>query len=116
MQTNRVLCVEDDTDTRDMLKKMLNMSDFEAVVAPDVYSALQMMERKRFSLYVLDDGLQYLQYSINEPYISLIGYKLYLTYMFIWHKVVENRVRLLFSQLLWNLPVHLKSTAKPRRS
>ena len=58
MQTNRVLCVEDDTDTRAMLRKMLNMSDFETVVAPDVYAALQMMEREQFSLYVLDGGLR----------------------------------------------------------
>src|SRR5689334_5242551 len=58
MLTSRILCVEDDADTRALLKKMLDMSDLEAVVAPDVYSALQMMERERFSLYVLDGGLR----------------------------------------------------------
>lgn len=35
MTAKRVLCVEDDVDTRDMLKTMLGQSDFEAAVAPD---------------------------------------------------------------------------------
>jgi DNA-binding response OmpR family regulator len=58
MLANRILCVEDDADTRALLKKMLDMSDLEAAVVPDVYIALQMMERERFSLYVLDGGLR----------------------------------------------------------
>jgi len=58
MLTNRILCIEDDANTRNLLKKMLTMSDFEAAVAPDVYTALQMMERERFSLYILDGGLR----------------------------------------------------------
>ena len=39
MQSKRVLCVEDDADTRDMLKIKLDLSDFEAVVAPDIEAA-----------------------------------------------------------------------------
>ena len=58
MSANRVLCVEDDEDTRDMLKTRLILSDFEAVVAPDMDAALRLMERERFSLYVLDSELQ----------------------------------------------------------
>jgi two-component system, OmpR family, phosphate regulon response regulator OmpR len=58
MQAKRVLCVEDHEDTRDMLKTKLGLSDFEAVVAPDMESALRLMERERFSLYVLDGGLR----------------------------------------------------------
>jgi two-component system phosphate regulon response regulator OmpR len=58
MQAKRVLCVEDDADTRDMLKLMLRFSDFEAVAAPDTDAALRLMERERFSLYVLDGGLR----------------------------------------------------------
>jgi len=58
MQTKRVLCVEDDADTRDMLKFKLGLSDFEAVVAPDMDAALRLMERERFGLYVLDGGLR----------------------------------------------------------
>ena len=58
MPTNRVLCVEDDKDTRDMLKTKLGLSDFEAVVASDLGAALRLIERERFDLYVLDGGLR----------------------------------------------------------
>ncbi|HEX7316296.1 MAG TPA: response regulator [Pyrinomonadaceae bacterium] len=58
MPAYRVLCVEDDEDTRDMLKTKLRLSDFEAVVAPDTGTALRLMERERFDLYVLDGGLR----------------------------------------------------------
>jgi two-component system phosphate regulon response regulator PhoB len=58
MTANRVLCVEDDADTRDMLKFKLGLSDFEAVVASDMGTALRLMKRERFSLYVLDGGLR----------------------------------------------------------
>jgi DNA-binding response OmpR family regulator len=49
MQLKRVLCVEDDADTRDMLKFKLGLSDIEAVVAPDVDAALRLLEREQFS-------------------------------------------------------------------
>ena len=58
MPVYRVLCVEDDEDTRDMLETRLGLSDFEAVVAPDMGAALRLMERERFDLYVLDGGLR----------------------------------------------------------
>ncbi|MDT5157145.1 MAG: two-component system, OmpR family, phosphate regulon response regulator OmpR [Acidobacteriota bacterium] len=58
MPVNRILCVEDDDDTRELLKTKLDFSDFEAVVAPDADSALRLMERERFSLYILDGGLR----------------------------------------------------------
>ena len=58
MPANRVLCVEDDADTRDMLKTKLGLSDFDVVVAPDMEAALRLMERERFGLYVLDGGLR----------------------------------------------------------
>lgn len=57
MLANRVLCVEDDADTRSLLKTMLGFSDFEAVVAPNVDAALRLMEREQFNLYLLDGGL-----------------------------------------------------------
>jgi DNA-binding response OmpR family regulator len=63
MQAKRVLCVEDDEDTRDMLKTLLGYSDLEAaVVAPDMDAALRLMEHERFDLYALDGGLR----SVNE--------------------------------------------------
>ena len=58
MQAKRVLCVEDDEDTRHMLKTMLGFSDLEAIVAPDADAALQLMDSEQFRLYVLDGGLQ----------------------------------------------------------
>jgi DNA-binding response OmpR family regulator len=58
MQANRVLCVEDDEDTRALLKTMLGYSALEAVVTPDASAALRLMERERFSLYLLDGGLR----------------------------------------------------------
>jgi two-component system phosphate regulon response regulator OmpR len=58
MPAKRVLCVEDDADTRNMLKTKLRLSDFDAVVAPDMEAALRLMERERFSLYILDGGLR----------------------------------------------------------
>lgn len=58
MTANRVLCVEDDADTRDMLETMLGYSGLAGFVAPDVGAALRLMERERFDLYVLDGGLR----------------------------------------------------------
>jgi DNA-binding response OmpR family regulator len=58
MPAKRVLCVEDDEDTRYILKTMLGFSDLEAVVAPDADAALRLMECERFGLYVLDGGLR----------------------------------------------------------
>ena len=58
MTVNRVLCVEDDEDTREMLKTMLGHSDLEGVGAPDVGAALRLMGRERFDLYLLDGGLR----------------------------------------------------------
>ena len=58
MQAHRVLCVEDDEDTRDMLKTMLGFSDLEGVGAPNVGVALRLMEHQRFDLYILDGGLR----------------------------------------------------------
>jgi DNA-binding response OmpR family regulator len=58
MPANRVLCVEDDADTSDMLKTKLGLSGFEACVARDMEAALRLIEREEFSLYVLDGGLR----------------------------------------------------------
>jgi two-component system phosphate regulon response regulator OmpR len=58
MPAKRVLCVDDDADTRDLLTMMLGFSDFEAVAAPDADAALRLMARERFGLYVLDGGLR----------------------------------------------------------
>lgn len=54
MPIKRILCVDDDESLRDLLTTLLGLSDLEAVSTPDVGSALRMMERERFSLYVID--------------------------------------------------------------
>ncbi|MET0625495.1 MAG: response regulator [Pyrinomonadaceae bacterium] len=56
MPANRVLCVDDDADIRDMLKTRLCLSNFEAVLAPDADAALRLIGRERFNLYVIDGG------------------------------------------------------------
>ena len=53
--------------------------------------------------------IPYTKYNVDMKYI------LHLTYIHGWYKVTVNRVRLLPSQLLWNFPDHLKSTAQQRR-
>lgn len=58
MPAKRVLCVEDDADTRDMIKTKLDLWEIEAVVVPDIEAALRLMERERFGLYVIDGGLR----------------------------------------------------------
>ena len=58
MPTERILCVEDDADTRTLLTTMLGFSDLEAVSVPGVEEALPLMKDERFSLYVLDGGLR----------------------------------------------------------
>ena len=58
MPDKRILCVEDDADTRDMLKFKLGLFDFQVVVAPDMETAFRLMEGERFCLYVLDGGLR----------------------------------------------------------
>jgi DNA-binding response OmpR family regulator len=58
MPANRVLCVEDDADTRTLLDFMLGLTDLDAVTAPDMDAALRLMALERFNLYVLDGGLR----------------------------------------------------------
>src|SRR6185369_11779310 len=54
----------------------------------------------------------YLPHTTHNVYARYI---LQLTYIHGSHKVAVNRVRLLPSQLLWNFPDHLKSTAPQQR-
>jgi two-component system response regulator MprA len=53
----RILCVEDDPDTCELLTTMLGHHGFEAVCVPDVSAALSLMEKEEFRLYVLDGQL-----------------------------------------------------------
>jgi two-component system phosphate regulon response regulator PhoB len=53
-QAKRILCVDDDQDTRDLLTTMLGSSGLEAICVRDVAGALRLMETGRFSLHVLE--------------------------------------------------------------
>ena len=57
MPTKRILCVDDDESTCELLTTMLGLSDLEAVGVSDVNEALRLMETEQFSLYVLDGQL-----------------------------------------------------------
>ena len=53
----RILCVDDDEDTCQLLTLLLGNSGFEAVCVPDATTALRLMAREQFRLYILDGQL-----------------------------------------------------------
>ena len=53
----RILCVDDDEDTRQLLTTLLGFADLEAVAVRTVAEALRLMEEERFGLYVIDGQL-----------------------------------------------------------
>ena len=53
----RILCVEDDPDTCELLTVTLAHHGFEAVCVPEVSAALSLMGKEKFRLYVLDGQL-----------------------------------------------------------
>jgi DNA-binding response OmpR family regulator len=54
MPTNRILCVDDSDDIRELLRVVLGYSGFEAVGASNASEARMLMERERFGLYIID--------------------------------------------------------------
>lgn len=56
-QSKRVLCVEDDPDTCEMMSLLLNTHGYEVTVATSVDDALELSRRGGFDLYVLDNWL-----------------------------------------------------------
>ena len=54
MPARRILCVDDDEDTCDLLKAMPGMADLDVVAVPDAAEALRLIAGERFDLYVLD--------------------------------------------------------------
>lgn len=50
----RILCIDDNEDICLMLTTLLGRSDLEAICVADVTEALRLMERERFSLYIVD--------------------------------------------------------------
>lgn len=53
----RILCVDDDGDTRALLAHLLEYSDLKAVAVQDTKAALLLMEQEQFSLYIIDGQL-----------------------------------------------------------
>jgi DNA-binding response OmpR family regulator len=53
----RILCVDDDEDTRDLLKSLLGFSDLETIAVKDTAAALRLIEKEQFSLYLIDSQL-----------------------------------------------------------
>ena len=51
----RILCVDDDEDTRDLLENLLGFSDLEAICVKDAEAALRLIGKEQFSLYIIDD-------------------------------------------------------------
>ena len=53
----RILCVDDDEDTRALLEHLLEFSDLEAIAVKDTKAALLLIEKEQFSLYIIDGQL-----------------------------------------------------------
>ena len=53
----RILCTEDDADTRDLLVLTLNLAGYEVVCSEDAEHAFDIIRRERFDLYLLDNWL-----------------------------------------------------------
>lgn len=53
----RILCVDDDEDTRTLLQYLLDFSDLEAITVKDTAAALLLIAKEQFSLYIIDGQL-----------------------------------------------------------
>ena len=53
----RILCVDDDEDTRLLLEHLLGFSDLDAIAVKDTEAALLLIEMEQFSLYIIDGQL-----------------------------------------------------------
>jgi DNA-binding response OmpR family regulator len=53
----RILCVDDDEDTRYLLESLLSFADFEAIAVQDTATALRLIRQEEFKLYIIDSQL-----------------------------------------------------------
>ena len=53
----RILCVEDDPDTCELLTTLLGLHGLVAVCVPGASAALSLMGKEKFRLYILDGQL-----------------------------------------------------------
>lgn len=82
--TNKVLLIEDETKTGDMLKKALESEGIEVTWAIDGAQAKKQVEKGKFDLIVLDlklpefSGDQVLEYIRDkDPYVEVVVYTNY---------------------------------------
>jgi two-component system response regulator HydG len=54
---NRILCIEDDEDTCQMMKVLLEMWDYEVVLANTAADGFQLVQNEHFDLCLLDTSL-----------------------------------------------------------
>lgn len=53
----RILCVDDDEDTCEMMNVLLKLEGIRCVSASDAFEARRLMENEQFDLYVVDANL-----------------------------------------------------------
>ncbi|MDX6289487.1 MAG: two-component system, OmpR family, response regulator [Blastocatellia bacterium] len=53
----RILCSEDDADTRDMIVLLLNQYDYEAICAESAEAALEIAKTQPFDLFLVDSWM-----------------------------------------------------------
>jgi CheY-like chemotaxis protein len=53
----RILCTEDDLDTRDLLRMLLEVEGFEVVCAENSTQAMSLAMAEKFDLYLLDNWM-----------------------------------------------------------
>ena len=53
----RILCTEDDADTRDLLRVLLELKGLEVICAENAAEAISLATAAKFDLYILDNCL-----------------------------------------------------------
>jgi two-component system response regulator ResD len=56
-QKHRILCTDDDADTREVLRLLLELQGFEVTCAEDSEQAIRLATAEKFDLYLLDNWL-----------------------------------------------------------
>lgn len=54
----RILYVEDNSDTRDLVSLVLHQNDFEVVTVANPREAIQLAQSENFNLYILDNWME----------------------------------------------------------
>ena len=53
----RILCVDSDEDTRSLLENLLEYADLEAIAVQGTKTALFLIEKEQFGLYIIDSQM-----------------------------------------------------------